>query len=173
MEPEQFEKLDRLSDEAYDKFKEWYGKGFFKDLEEKLGQIGSFLKENYSVSLNLELDIFDSEREKTLTLMKTGIACIGGEKPYRADSGSTVHTYLVDGKIRKIPHDYCPSCWGEWDFKLRYPACPECGMELGKDVQLLLDTDVCPNCEKGKVSRSHPKCSECGYLVNTDMIHWG
>ena len=51
--------------------------------------------------------------------------------------------------------------------------CPECGLALGKDIQVLLDTDVCPNCDEGKVTRSTPTCTKCGQTMDTSAIHWG
>lgn len=173
MEPTQFEGLDRLADDVYDKFEELRKKGLFADLEEKLKQACAKLGKNYSVSFNVDLDVFDSEKEKGMVLIKTGVACSGGDQPHRADGTSSVHTYIVNGMIRKVPHEYCPGCWGEWGFKLMHQACPHCGMKMGKEICLLLDTDICPNCEKGKVSRSNPKCNECNYAVDLKMVRWG
>jgi len=174
MEQKQFDKLDQLADAVYDKFEELYKAGYLKELKSKLEELCSSLAEKYSVSINMDLDIFDSEKEKSISMVRTGIACSRGEKkPFRVDSSATVHTYITDGAIKKVPHDYCPSCWGSWDFKLMHAKCPECGAEMGKNVFLLLDTDVCPNCEEGKVSRSKPKCTKCNEIVSPDMVRWG
>lgn len=174
MEPNQFDKLDQLADAVYEKFEELDKAGHLKDLKAKLESLCADLDEKYSISINLDCDVFDSEKENAISLVRTGIACSGGEKnPFRVDSSATVHTYVVDGAMKKVPHDYCPSCWGKWDFKLQHTTCPECGTEMGKNVFPLLDTDVCPNCEEGKVSRSQPKCTKCNEVVNPDMVRWG
>ncbi|MFT5324513.1 MAG: hypothetical protein ACI8P0_002375, partial [Planctomycetaceae bacterium] len=62
---------------------------------------------------------------------------------------------------------------GRWDFKSKFPTCESCGSEMGKDVRLLLDTDCCPNCEKGTLTASQPQCTECGFSVNPDHVVWG
>ena len=174
MEKEKFDKLDKLSGDVYAKFEDLYKKGAFTDLEAKIAKICSDLSENYSVFFNIGLDVFDSTKEKEITLGKCGICCFGGKKPYKATGGSaTIHTYIVNGKIEKVPHDYCPNCWGGWGFKLMHTTCPECGVVMGKEIKILLDTSVCPSCEKGTLSRAKPQCDKCGYVIDTNVIHWG
>ena len=73
----------------------------------------------------------------------------------------------------QIPHDYCPHCWGIWDFKLIHPVCRHCGYTLGREVKLLLDSDVCPNCEEGKVSVNDPNCEQCGQWIDPTLVIWG
>lgn len=173
MEVDQFDRIENLSDEVYDKFEELHKKGVFADIESKLKEICSSLKEEYSISVNLAVEIFNPEKEKNITLLRRGIECSSGHETYLATSGSTSHRYVVNGHIVKLPHDYCPNCWGEWDFKLLHPTCPSCDYTMGKEVKLLLDTDVCPSCEKGKVSRSNPQCERCGIVLDSNMINWG
>ena len=36
---------------------------------------------------------------------------------------------------------------------------------MGEEVNLLLDTDCCPRCEKGTVTATQPQCNECGFSV--------
>ena len=81
--------------------------------------------------------------------------------------------YVVSGDICQVPHDYCPSCWGMWDFKDQDRECPSCGIVLGNEIKILLDTDICPHCENGKVSAANPECSKCGYKVDLDIVTWG
>ena len=73
----------------------------------------------------------------------------------------------------EVPHDYCPSCWGPWDFKLVHRTCPDCGAKLGRDVKLLVDSDVCPHCEEGKVTSVAPKCTRCAFEATPDIVWWG
>jgi predicted amidophosphoribosyltransferase len=117
--------------------------------------------------------VFDTEREKEITLLSTGYACFPGEPPFEMSGDSTAQRYVVDGEMCQCPHDYCPKCWGDWDFKFKFPECPECGAKLGEDVKLLLDTDVCPYCEEGKVTMNQPVCSECGYELDPTKVVWG
>jgi hypothetical protein len=79
----------------------------------------------------------------------------------------------VRGEIQVVPHDRCPRCYGVWDFKFKNPACPGCGATLGRDVKVLLDTEVCPPCEGGDVSMTDPACDKCGYRVDPDLVTWG
>lgn len=174
MVPKQFDDLDQLGDAVYDKFEELHNTGQLNELKAKLESLCAALSEKYSVTINMELDIFDSERERSIAMLKTGITCFSGEKnPFRVNGCATAHTYIVDGVIQKVPHDYCPSCWGSWDFKLMHSVCPECDAEMGRNVFLLLDTDVCPNCDEGKVSRAQPKCAKCNQIVDSSMVRWG
>jgi len=174
METKKFDEIDQLSDDIYSDFEELHGKSFFADLERKLTGVCSDLDEKYSVSFTLNLDVFDSEREKKVDFLGCGIACFGGKEPYKITAGpASTHRYIVNGEIKKFPHDYCPNCWAEWAFKLESKTCPSCGITLGKGLQLLLDTDVCPYCEKGKVTKANPTCDRCGYVVDPNVIHWG
>jgi len=174
MEREIFKKVDEFTGKIYEKFWELYESGAFKEWEKELKKICSELPEKYSMAITMGLDITDSEREKTIMLESTGIACFSGHEPYKIEgSSSTPDTYIVKGNICKVPHNYCPGCWGEWDFKVMHPVCPECGIEMGKDVKLLLDTNVCPHCDEGNVSRSKPTCDQCGYKVDENIITWG
>lgn len=174
MDVKTFEKLDRLGEDTNAKFEELYKQGAFKDLEKHMDKICMEIGKNLSVNISFELSVFDSSRQKEMSLDKCGISCFGGEKPYQVPGeGSTPHTYIVKGQMRKVPHDYCPECWGEWDFKMKHTTCPACGLDLGKDVKILLDTSVCPNCEDGKVTAANPKCDKCGCVVDARYIHWG
>ena len=72
-----------------------------------------------------------------------------------------------------VPHDYCPKCWDRWDFKWKNPSCGHCGATLGKEVKILLDTDICPYCELGNVTAAKPTCDRCGYQVDSSAVVWG
>lgn len=174
MEKEIFDKFDKLGEKIHDKFEELDKKGVFSDIEKEMNKICSKLPEKYSCSFRFVLDVGDSEKEASLPIWEVGIGVFGQNKPYRITGGaSTIHTYVINGNIRKLPHDYCPGCWNRWDFKLQNTSCPSCGILMGKEVKILLDTDICPHCEKGKISRKTPKCDKCGYEVDGTMVHWG
>jgi len=173
MDTDQFDRIHKLADDVYEKFDDLYKQGVLSDLEAKMKEICSSLKEEYSVSINFDMGVFSSEKEQLISLTKRGITCFGGGEPYLFSSGSTIHRYIVDGQIVKLPHDYCPNCWGEWDFKLLNNTYPSCDYIMGKEIKLLLDTDVCPNCEDGKVSLSNPQCPKCGVKLESSMVSWG
>ncbi len=173
MDESEFEQLIHLSDMAYDKFEELYTSGALADLEQELHKVSLSLAGKFSVSLELHLNVYDAEREKNLSLLTTGLTSGREGKPYRTQGDSTVHRYVVDGFIRVVPHDYCPHCWAIWDFKLINRTCAECGYSLGNQVKLLLDTDVCPHCESGKLSRANPTCTNCSFTVEPDIVVWG
>jgi ribosomal protein L37E len=131
------------------------------------------LPEGCEVFLNIELCVFDPERGESLPLATQGISAIGGKEPFLTSGDSTVHRYIVDGEICQVPHDRCPHCWGKWDFKLRHPECPRCSYAMGRQVKMLLDSNVCPHCEKGTVSMTSPTCEQCGFEVDLRMVTWG
>jgi hypothetical protein len=44
---------------------------------------------------------------------------------------------------------------------------------MGREVKLLLDNDVCPFCEEGKVSLTIPACAKCGQRIDPGIVVWG
>ena len=152
--------------------------GIFKSqqldkLKRLMQEVSAKLPPEDQVSLNIELSVFSPERQGSLPLVR-GVLCAAEKvEPYLTHSDSTVHRYIVDGDVCQVPHDYCPHCWGEWDFKFMHPECEHCGYKLGKEVKVLLDSDMCPHCEKGKVSMESPGCGECGFIIEPDFVAWG
>ena len=138
-----------------------------------LAQLSDAIGERYSVSFSCVLEVFDRERERTLPLLNSGLACSHGIEPYRATGDSSPHKYIAGGEMQIAPHDRCPCCWALWDFKFTNHSCPECRATLGPDVKILLDTDVCPNCEQGHVSASELVCKECGFEIDPAVVVWG
>jgi hypothetical protein len=142
-------------------------------IRQELKEASKGLPENYSVSLKISVVVFDSERERELPLLQTGLTTSAGKEPYAFTGDSTEHRYIVDGKICVVPHDHCPNCWGVWDFKFKNETCPNCTFSLGKEVKLLLDENICPNCEQGKVTRTNPVCTKCKYEIDLSKVVWG
>jgi hypothetical protein len=125
------------------------------------------------VNLNVCVDVFDVERSHALPLLTAGLSTSKGEPPYKTYGDSTPQKYVVDGEIQVVPPDRCPKCYGLWHFKLNHPSCSECGATMGREVKLLLDTDVCPFCEEGKVSMTIPACARCGQRIDPSVVVWG
>jgi hypothetical protein len=142
-------------------------------LRDKLQELSEVVGGGYSVNLTCLVDVFDDKRETSLPLLTSGLSSSKGQQPYRTDGDSTPHRYIVDGEIQVVPHDRCPKCWNVWDFKLLNLRCGTCGAELGQNCKLLLDSDICPSCEEGKVTASQPKCSNCAYRVDLSIVTWG
>jgi hypothetical protein len=66
----------------------------------------------------------------------------------------------------------------EWDDRFLTPfpknlSCSECGATMGREVKLLLDHDLCPFCEEGKVSLTAPVCAKCGQRIDPGTVVWG
>jgi hypothetical protein len=138
-----------------------------------LARLSEIVGPRYSVNLNVSVDVFDPDRSDALPLLTTGLSTSQGKPPYKTYGDSTPHRYVVEGEIQVVPHDRCPRCHGSWDFKLTHPSCSVCDAALGREVKLLIYTDVCPFCEEGKVSLNEPRCDRCGQRIDPGWVAWG
>lgn len=143
------------------------------DLRKALTQLSEAVGSRYSVSLNITVEVFDPERAHALPLLTTGLSTSEGQPPYMTWGDSSPQRYVLNGEMQVVPHDRCPKCHGVWDFKFKHTTCSGCGATLGKEVKVLLDSDVCPYCEEGHVSISAPECDKCGYHVDPAHVAWG
>ena len=142
-------------------------------LKSELAALNKTVGTEYSVNLQCSLEVYDRERKQALPLARTGLTSLSGEMPYQATEELTIERYLALGEVRIVPHDYCPVCWGVWDFKFLQPTCFHCSASLGEDVKVLLDCDVCPSCESGKVASNELVCDHCGCEVDPKFVAWG
>jgi hypothetical protein len=140
---------------------------------EALAELSGILGKGYFVGLNIVVDVFDEEGEKSLPLLTTGLAVSHGQEPFRTWGDSSPQRYVLDGEMVTVPDDRCPKCWEVWDFKWLNPTCPHCDATLGANVRILLDSDTCPFCEKGKVTMTAPTCDKCGHEVDPRRVVWG
>lgn len=138
-----------------------------------LTELNKVIGDRYVVSLDAKVEVFDRDEQRSMPLLQTGLSGFDGEKPYQTWADSTPQRYIVDGEMSVVPHDRCPKCWEVWDFKFKHPTCEHCGATMGKEVKLLLDTDLCPFCGKGKVSLDKPVCDQCGFKVDPEAVVWG
>jgi hypothetical protein len=173
MDRSTFESADPILDEIAVKLDELLDSDHFAAVRVLLAQLSEKVGGQYSVNLHLTVDVFDPERSNALPLLTIGLATAEGKAPYKTTGDSTPQKYLVDGEIEVVPHDRCPKCYGLWDFKLNHPSCSECGATMGREVKLLLDNDVCPFCEEGKVSLAVPVCGKCGKQIDPGVVAWG
>ncbi len=170
MDQDQFKAMQPL----LDKIAELAEKQFnFEELRRTVVELGNIVGLRKTVSVSIVVDVFDAERECSLPLLTTGLSVSSGEEPFRTWSDSSPQRYVVDGGIQMVPHDRCPKCWQCWDFKGQNSFCPNCGITMGDECKLLLDTDQCPSCNEGRVTISKPQCDKCGYVVDPKKVVWG
>lgn len=173
MRAAEFASLDPVAEALNEQCDKWLMSEQLANVREALRKAAAELPSNYSVSIDVELRVFDRDRGHSMYLLTTGLCSCGAEPPYRTSGDASVHRYIADGELCELPHDRCPRCWDCWDFKLEHPECAHCGAKLGRDVKLLLDRDTCPHCDQGRLSPQKPKCDKCGFLLNPDFVNWG
>jgi len=173
MKQSEFTALDKLVDEADEKAEEWLQSEALSELRAALEKAVALFPDEYQVSLDVKLNVFDGQRERSIELLSHGLCFSPGIQTFEASGTSSPHRYIVDGELCELPHEYCPHCWADWVMKLERPVCPSCGYEMGNQVKLLLDNDLCPFCEDGEITLANPQCQKCGYEVNPAFIAWG
>ena len=146
MQAKEFDKLDELADMVNKKIHKLYEDGEFLEITKKIKEVTKVIEEAYSITVDFQVNAFDSKKEKSVRALTIGISSSGDQDPFLAYGDSTSERYLVNGNIKKVPHDFCP----EYDIV------------MGEDVKILLDTDSRPNCAEGNVTLSKQKCDECG-----------
>jgi Zn-finger nucleic acid-binding protein len=168
-----FESADPILDEIGAKLDELLDADQFAAFRLLLARLSEAVGSRYSVNLTVGVDVFDAERPNPLPLLVTGLSTSGGKSPYQTYGDSTPQKYVVEGEIQVVPHDHCPKCYGVWDFKFKNLSCSECGATMGRQVKLLLDHDLCPFCEEGRVSLTAPVCNKCGQQIDPGVVVWG
>ena len=173
MDPVTFAAADPIVDKIADAVDAALPTDQLANVRQALEELGKALGPRYSAELNVSVQIFDRERERAIPLLNTGLSTTDDGPPYRTWGDSSPQRYLVGHEIQVVPHDRCPRCWHAWDFKFDNLVCGHCGTKLGQDCKVLLDSDVCPHCEKGKVSMTNPTCDQCRYTVDLNLVAWG
>jgi hypothetical protein len=173
MDRSTFESADLIPDEMSTTLDELLDSHQFSALRLFLARLSETVGPRYSVNLTVCVDVFDEQKPHALPLLTTGLSTSKGEPPYKIYGDSTPQKYVIDGDVQVVPHDRCPQCYGLWDFKLIHPSCSGCSATLGREVKLLLDNDVCPFCEEGKVSVTVPVCDKCGQRIDPGIVVWG
>ena len=177
MDQEQWKIADEGVNKISDKLEQLLDSPVMADVKNLLDDLEVKLGSKFSISLSCIVDVFDRNtehgREKALQLLNIGLSTSESVEVYRTWGDSSPHRYVVDGEIHVIPHDQCPKCWGEWDFKWIHRSCSHCDAVLGENCKILLDSDVCPHCEEGKVSSQNPRCEKCEFEVDPSCVVWG
>jgi hypothetical protein len=143
------------------------------ELRRLIAEFGNLVGEGLSANINISVDVFDGNKECSLPLLTTGLSAFPGKEPFRTWGDSSPQRYVVEDGFKVVPHDRCPQCWQVWDFKLQNTTCPHCGLTMGDQCKLLLDSDECPWCNEGKVTVAQPRCDKCGYEVDRQKAVWG
>ena len=167
------ERLKGLVDLTADEVERYLNSAELEKVRKGLQEASKNLPQRYSLNLKLELTVFDDEREMELPLIQSGLTTSDGEEAYIFSSDSSQHRYLVNGEIQVVSHDYCPHCWGIWDFKFKNETCPYCEFSMGKEVKLLLDSNLCPFCEEGEIRIDQLVCPKCNYEIDKNKVAWG
>ncbi len=173
MDRSTFESADLVLDEMSPMLDEFLDSDQFSGVRHALARLSEIVGARYSVNLTVCVDVFDPDRSHALPLLTVGLSTSEGKPPHKTYGDSTPQKFVVGGEMQVVPHDRCPICFGIWDFKLKNPSCSECGATMGPDVKLLLDSDVCPFCEEGKVSMGVPVCDKCGLTIDPGIVVWG
>lgn len=173
MDVQTYDLTHELADLLFTELQRLYGEQRLTKVEDKLKEISANLPKGYSLTVNFSVEVFDENRDKSLKTTDGGITCMDGDRPYLSTSESSAAKYIVDGELMKVPHDHCPNCWSRWSFKSRIRECRECGYRMGKEIKLLLDTNVCPHCENSPISVHNPQCEKCGYVADQNIVSWG
>ena len=135
MDKNLFEKIDPIVDDIAEQISELIEGAVLSQLKQNLADLSRTLGA-YSLALEINVQVFDPDREQSLPLLQTGLATSEGALPYQMWADSTPHRYIANGDMAIVPHDRCPRCWGLWDFKSLNPSCKSCGAEMGVDVKL-------------------------------------
>jgi hypothetical protein len=143
------------------------------DLRRLLGELSNVVGDGKTASLNIVVEVSHDSKEAALPLLTTGLSWFTGKEPVRTWGDSTPQRYVVAEGIQVVPHDRCPQCWDVWDFKLQNRTCSHCGLTMGDQCKLLLDSDECPWCQEGKVTVAKPRCDRCGFIVDPRIVVWG
>jgi hypothetical protein len=158
--------LDRIADIAEQQFES-------VELRRLVAELGKLVGKGRLASISIVVDVFDDDRQCSLPLLTTGLSASPDHEPARTWGDSSPQRYVVPGGIKVVPHDRCPHCWQVWDFKLQTSTCSHCGLTMGEQCKLLLDSDECPWCNEGKVTVARPRCSRCGHEVDRQTVVWG
>lgn len=170
MKPDTFNAIQPLLDNIAELAEKQFSNDELRSLVAKFANV---IGNRKVVSVSLVVDVLDEDKETSIPLLTTGLSAFHGKEPFRSWGDSSPQRYVVEGGIKVVPHDYCPQCWHQWDFKLQNTSCRNCGITMGEQCKLLLDTDECPWCNEGKVTVAKPRCDKCGHEVDRQKVVWG
>ncbi len=113
MQEKEFDKLDELAEMVNEKIHKLYEDGEFLEITKKIKEVTQTIEKAYSITVDFQVNAFDSKKEKSIRALTIGISSAEDEDPFLAYGDSSPERYLVNGNIKKVPYDFCPDCWGE------------------------------------------------------------
>ena len=115
--------------------------------------------------VQIQIGILDRKRQKTIEFGRIDVSyCDDGELMVLGRDAEP-RTYCIRGELVVVPEDQCPVCLGDWRIHpQRLQACPECGVELGGEVKVVVENNRCPFCGDER-ARPSEHCS-CGFDWN-------
>ncbi|QDU50493.1 hypothetical protein [Gimesia panareensis] len=117
MDQEAWQKAKDLIDEIEVSVDELLDSPELEGLRSKLAELGKRIGKKYSIDLNCTLEVGEWENDRFLKLIDTGHSVGQNGELYRTWNVASFQRYIVNGEILIVPHDHCPSCWGEWAFE--------------------------------------------------------
>lgn len=96
MERTAFESVDPLVDKFEEPIDELLDGERLESLKQTVLEISQILGDRYSVMLEFNLKVHDSQRENALPLLQAGFVATDGAKPYRYWGDSTPHRFIVE-----------------------------------------------------------------------------
>ena len=162
-----FEAADPITDEIAEATTELLESEATQKLRGLLAKLNKVIGTQYAVSLVLNVEVFDDEKKRNLPLLQTGMSGFDasptrpGLTPRRNATSSVGKCWWLPMTVARSAgkSGISSSCINLATIAMRH---------WERDVKLLLDTDVCPWCEEGKVSMSQPTCSKCGHTVDPE-----
>jgi hypothetical protein len=136
MDKNTFDAADPIIDDIADATTVLFNDASAKELRNLLTKLQEAVGSQFLLNLTLNVDIFDEEDGRCLPLLQTGLSGFGIGEPFQTWNDSSSQRYIADGEMLVVPHDRCPKCWEEWDFKFEHPTCPNCKATLGEDVKV-------------------------------------
>ncbi|MDP7302804.1 MAG: hypothetical protein QGG09_06860, partial [Pirellulaceae bacterium] len=73
MKQSEFAALDKLADETDEKAEEWLQSDSLSELRAALEKAAASLSDGYQVTLDIKLNVFDEQRERTIELLSHGL----------------------------------------------------------------------------------------------------
>ena len=173
MKETEFAAIEPAVSIAEEKFDAFLESSDLQVLKDALQKASALLPENMGLLLNCSIEVWDDDRNKSISLLEMGISADCDGPPYRSTGGASPHRYKVNGDVYELPHSQCPVCWADWTFKHENQSCPACGVTMGGEVKILLDKGKCYWCGDGEVSEKNLACSKCGKQLEDAIVAWG
>src|ERR1039458_877918 len=96
MDKKTFETIDPILDEIAEVANELLESSGAEKLRGLLSKVNKTLGSRYLVDLHLNVTVLDTEKERCLPVLQSGLAGFDRDKPYLASGDSTPQRYIVD-----------------------------------------------------------------------------